>query len=115
MTAAANPESSALADVVRRSQRRTRSKPVLIAFSLILLGACDTAHSTKTGQVTSVSSSSVCINPEDKNQVPYCLEVSDAQAVADIAENSCVRAVGTLDGKLVRIESLDRSCRVPTR
>ena len=79
------------------------------------LTACDTGHSTQTGRVTSISPSSVCINPENQDNEPYCLDVSDRALLTDTAEGACVKAVGTLDRKLVRIETLDRACKVPRR
>ena len=44
----------------------------LFALAGVLgLTACDTAHSTQTGQVTAISPSSVYINPEDEEKEPY--------------------------------------------
>ena len=79
------------------------------------LTACDTGHSTQTGQVTAISPSSVCINPENRENEPYCLDVSDPALLMDTAEGACVEAVGTLGRKLVRIETLNRACKVPRR
>lgn len=103
--------------IARRMRGRLGNfKPVLMSVGLMFVGlACDTAASTLTGQVTSVSSSGICINPESKNVEPYCLEVADPLAVANLAEGSCVRSVSTLDDKLIRIEELRRICRLPNR
>ena len=86
-----------------------------LVLGALLLTGCDTAHSTKTGQVTAITPSSVCINPEDQKQEPYCLDVSDPALLTEIAEGECVEAVGSLDGQLVRMETLNRVCKLPRR
>jgi hypothetical protein len=99
-----------------------RRRPHLFGRTVLLgltgalaLTACDTAHSTQTGQVTAISPSSVCINPEDQENEPYCLDVSDPALLMNTSEGACVEVVGTLDRKLVRIETLKRACKVPRR
>lgn len=107
---------SMLARRVGGLHRLANFKPAIILFGMILTGAaCDTASSTLTGRVTSVSSSEICLNPENKNVEPFCLQVTDPQALAGLSEGSCVRTVSTLDDKLIRIEALGRVCRLPTR
>jgi uncharacterized lipoprotein YajG len=95
--------------------RRMVNTAIFVMVTSLLLVGCDTAHSTQTGQVTSVSPSSVCVNPEDDEKEPYCLAVSQPEQVAGLSGQSCVRVVGTLDRKLVRLDVLDRPCRVPRR
>ena len=110
---AMTPRSSSVAHV---GSRHPLGGPVLLALAGVLgLTACDTAHSTQTGQVTAISPSSVCINPENKQNEPYCLDVSDPALLTDTAQGACVKVVGTLDRTLVRIETLDRTCKVPRR
>jgi hypothetical protein len=85
--------------------RRMVNTAIFVMVTSLLLVGCDTAHSTQTGQV----------NPEDDEKEPYCLAVSQPEQVAGLSGQSCVRVVGTLDRKLVRLDVLDRPCRVPRR
>ncbi len=99
-----------------RSHPQLFGRTALFGLAGVLgLTACDAAHSTQTGQVTAISPSSVCINPENQGIDPYCLDVSDPALLRDTAPGACVKAVGTLGRKLVRIETLYRACKVPHR
>lgn len=88
---------------------------LVLGLAIVLLPACDSGNVTDTGQVTSLSASSVCIDPEDPEIDPYCLTVSDQALVGDVPQGACVRVVGTLDHALVRIETLERACELPRR
>ncbi len=61
------------------------------------------------------SGSSLCVDYEDPEQTPDCFDVTAVTIPEDVQPGSCVRTVASLDGRLLRIETLDRRCRAPNR
>jgi hypothetical protein len=91
---------------------------VALSISLALavgLVSCDTVNPTRTGTVTSLSASTLCLNPEDPKQPPGCFEVGNPGTVQNIQVGACVKIQSSPDEKLLRAEALDRACRNPQR
>lgn len=86
----------------------------ILAASQLMMG-CDTAESSRSGIVTSRSDVSLCFNPEDPKQTPECFDIGEVSVPDEVQPGVCIRTVASLADKLLRVEILERECRVPNR